>query len=92
MSRVIVSPNTLHQEIEGEAVLLHLESETYFSLDEIGTRIWQLLERHGDVERIAAEMLNEYDVEESQLREDIERMVRDLTEAGLVTVESGEPK
>jgi len=37
-------PDVLSQEVDGETVLLNLNSENYFGLDEIGTRIWQLLQ------------------------------------------------
>lgn len=92
MSRVTISPDTVHQELAGEAVLLHLGSETYFSLDEVGTRIWQLLERHTDMEAVVSQMLGEYQVEEAVLRADIGRIVRELTEAGLLRLEADEPR
>ena len=40
----VISDEVLSQEINGETVLLDLESESYFGLNEIGTRIWQVLE------------------------------------------------
>ena len=39
-----LSPDVLFQEVSGEMVLLDLNSEQYFGLDEIGARIWSLLE------------------------------------------------
>ena len=38
-----VSKDVLFQEVAGETVLLDLNSESYFGLDEVGTRIWTLL-------------------------------------------------
>ena len=35
------SPNVISQEVSGETVLLDLDSEHYFGLDSVGTRIWQ---------------------------------------------------
>ena len=43
-SRVRIPESVLFQELDGEAVLLHLESGVYFGLDPIGTRMWHLLE------------------------------------------------
>ena len=37
---VTLSPEVISQEVSGETVLLDLESENYFGLDEVGTRIW----------------------------------------------------
>jgi hypothetical protein len=43
-----ISPDVLSQEVHGETVLLDLAGETYFGLNEVGTRIWQLLKQdHG---------------------------------------------
>ena len=39
---ITLSPDVISQEVSGETVLLDLESENYFGLDAVGTRIWQL--------------------------------------------------
>ncbi|MBT6125779.1 MAG: PqqD family protein, partial [Halieaceae bacterium] len=41
---VTLSPDVISQEVSGETVLLDLNSEHYFGLDEVGTRIWQLID------------------------------------------------
>jgi hypothetical protein len=87
-SNVTISPEVLFQEVGGEAVLLDLASETYFGLDDIGTRIWQLLQEHGELMAIRDRMLQEYDVEAARLEEDLLRHIEQLAEAGLVTVEA----
>ena len=78
----------LFQELDGEAVLLNLESESYFGLDDVGTRIWQLLVEHAQLRRVYEQMQKEYDVEEDKLRTDILGLVTKLDEAGLITVEA----
>lgn len=88
--RVIPSSDVLFRELEGEAVMLDLGSERYYGLDEVGARIWQLLEEHHDVETVISEMLAEYDVEEEQLRSDLSVLIENLADAGLVTIEGGE--
>ncbi len=84
---VIPSPEVLVQELDGEAVLLNLESERYFGLDDVGTRVWQHLLEHRRLERVCEEMQKEFDVDESRLRADILQLVEELIEAGIVTVE-----
>jgi predicted transcriptional regulator len=84
---VTPSPEVLVQELDGEAVLLNLESERYFGLDDVGTRVWQHLLEHRRLERVCEEMQKEYDVDESRLREDVLQLVEALIEAGIVTVE-----
>ena len=83
---VIPSPDVLVQELDGEAVVLDLNSERYFGLDDVGTRIWQQLLEHGRLERVCEEMRKEYDVDESTLLADVVRLVEELIGAGIVTV------
>ena len=42
-SKVRVPEDVLVSELDGESVLLNLKSECYFGLDEVGTRLWELL-------------------------------------------------
>ena len=88
--RISVSADALFQELEGETVLLNLHNENYYGLDDVGTRVWQLLHEHGDVEPLIATMLTEYDVGEATLRQDVEALIAELLEAGLVTETPGQ--
>ena len=61
-----VSPDVISQEVSGETVLLDLESEHYFGLDEVGTRIWQLIKETGNLQSVFDTMLAEYAVSEQR--------------------------
>jgi hypothetical protein len=78
------SPDALYQLLAGEAVLLNVKSEQYFGLDEIGTRVWEVLVDDGKVETIVATLLAEYDVEEAVLRQDVDLLLADLVQAKLI--------
>lgn len=84
---ISVSPTVISQEVAGETVLLDLESECYFGLDAVGTRIWQLIGEHGDLRRIFSTLLEEYEVEEAQLLEDLKALITDARGRGLVTLQ-----
>ena len=83
-----ISSEVLTQEVGGETVILDLKSETYFGLDKVGTRIWQLLVEQEDIRTITATMMNEYDVEENQVEKDIQNLLVKLDEAGLINLNS----
>ena len=85
---ITLSPDVISQEVSGETVLLDLNSENYFGLDEIGTRIWQLIESSGNLQEIYDTMLSEYEVEADQLLEDMEQLVVDIEKAGLVSLQA----
>lgn len=86
--RVTPADEVLHQELAGETVLLHLKTEHYFGLDPVGTRIWQVLGETGSAEAVVARLLTEYDVDESRLRADVERLLGELIAGHLVKVEA----
>ena len=83
-----LSPDVISQEVSGETVLLDLESENYFGLDEIGTRIWQLIKDTGDLQAIYDTLLAEYEVEEARLQNDLEALLGEISALGLVTLET----
>ena len=83
-----ISPDVLTQEVSGETVLLELKSETYFGLDEVGTRIWQLLKKKGDVQFVLEHLLNEYDVDKETLQKDLNDLLRELESSGLIEMHS----
>lgn len=81
-----ILPDVLSQQVSGETVMLDLNSENYFGLDAVGTRIWQLLQEHSDLQKIYDTMLEEYDVSEKQLGTDMEKLITKLNEAGLIEI------
>lgn len=76
--------HVVFQQVEGEMILLDLNAEKYFSLDEVGARIWQLLGEHGDVEDVVRAMLAEFDVDAPTLRRDLDELLERLAAAGLL--------
>ena len=86
--RVAIPPDVLSRELDDEGVLLNLETERYYTLDDVGIRMWQLLAEHGDVETVVAQLLDEYDVEQATLRHDLADLIAGLVEADLMTVET----
>ena len=85
--RACPSDDVLFQEVGGEAVLLSLASESYFGLDPVGTRIWQLLGEDPSLQRTLELLQDEYDVDRPRLQADLLTLVEALAEAGLVRVE-----
>ena len=85
-SVVRITPDVLHQELGGETVLLNLANESYFGLDEVGTRVWQVLVETNSANDVIKRLVDEYEVTEDQLRADVEKLICELVAGGLVTV------
>ena len=85
--RVQFADTVFAQEVDGEMVLLDMNSENYFGLDEVGSSIWQAIEaENGVLERVLPILLDEYEVEEDVLKRDLLDFVEKLVESGLVQV------
>ena len=83
---ITISEEALSQEVNGETVILDLNSESYFGLDEVGTRIWQLLQEKKNLQAVFDTLLDEYDVEAEQLESDINRLIDDMMKNGLLQI------
>ena len=87
--RLEVPKDVLVRELEGESVLLNLDSETYFGLDEVGTRMWQVLTTSPSIAAAYDELLAEYDVTPEVLRQDVETLLSELLDHGLLKLKDG---
>ncbi len=83
---VTLCPDVLCQEVSGEMVLLELSGERYFGMNDVGTRIWQLLSESGSPRAVLDAMLEEFDVDRDQLAADLNAYLDELVEAGLARV------
>ena len=82
--RLRVSRDALYRDLRGEAVLLHVGTGRYFGLDEVGNRMWQLIQELGDLRAVEEKLLAEFDVEPAKLSADLDRFVEQLAERKLV--------
>ena len=85
---IALSPDVISQEVSGETVLLDLESENYFGLDEVGTRIWQLIKETNELQSIFDTLLEEYDVSEERLQLDVSTLLTEIEGLGLVALKA----
>ena len=85
-SRLVVPDEVLVQEMDGEIALLDLRSSNYFGLNETGAAIWNAVTRSASIQGAFDELLTEYDVEPTHLREELERLLEKLLTRGLLQV------
>src|SRR5258706_12638473 len=82
--RLSVPKDVLVNELGGEAVLLNLKSERYYGLDEVATRMWQVVTTAGSLDAARETLLAEYDVEDDKLQADMSTLVDKLVAEGLL--------
>ncbi|HNX81368.1 MAG TPA: PqqD family protein [Candidatus Omnitrophota bacterium] len=70
--------------VENEAVILNLDNGMYYSLNGIGTRIWQLLDEGKTETAILEVLLREYSARPETLKSDVEKLIGDLLAEKLI--------
>jgi hypothetical protein len=83
--------NVVSTEIdEEESVLLSLETQQYYSLNETGSRIWALLSDGHDTDDIASAVTEEWAIAHEEALEYVHSFLQELNEADLVEEMSGD--
>jgi hypothetical protein len=90
--RVSAAPDVMFRTVGDESVLLHLRSETYLGLDPVGTRMWSLLTASESIQTAYETLLAEYEVDDQQLRRDLEVFLGKLINNDLVQVSANETR
>ncbi|AFY57877.1 Coenzyme PQQ synthesis protein D (PqqD) [Rivularia sp. PCC 7116] len=84
--KILTAPNVLAQDLAGESVLLNIKTEQYFSLDDIGTRMWQTLIEKDSIQSAIDALQVEYQVEPELLQKDVKNLIEELLANELVEV------
>jgi hypothetical protein len=82
--RVAVPDGVLISHLQEESVILNLESERYFGLDDIGTRFLSVLTTSESLEAAYETLSSEYEVDPQVLRQDLLALVEKLVDQGLL--------
>ena len=82
--KLTISENTLSQELHGEVVILNIELESYYSLNTVGSKVWQLLTSTENVKGAIEQLLQIYLVDESTLHDDVTLLAEELLEEELL--------
>ncbi len=85
-SVVVVTRDQVSADLSGEAAILNLKSGIYYGLNEVGARIWSLVQEPKTVSEIRDTIVQEYDVEPEQCGTDLLSLLEELLSKGLIEV------
>ena len=90
---VVVADDLLASAFGAELVILNLKDGVYYGLEDVGARIWSLLQRPMTVGAIRDAIVAEFDVEPERCGRDLRSLLQDLASRGLIRVEGpdGDP-
>jgi len=81
-----IPPTAMLQKIAGETVILDLQSGNYFTLDEVGTRMLELLQELSEPDAVATALVREYDTDAGKIRTDLHELVKNLEKHSLLEI------
>jgi len=84
-----VPDEVLTAHLEGEAVLLHMETKDYFRLNATAAIVWKGLERGKDRAALLADLLAAFEVDEATAGAELDRLLGELATRRLVLPAGG---
>ena len=85
-STIVRSSDQVSTDLGGEAVILGIQSQEYFGLEDVGVRIWGIIREPKTVRDILDTLLNDYDVEPKRCESDLLAVFQEMAEEGLIEI------
>jgi hypothetical protein len=83
---IVVAEGVLASDFGAEQVILNLHDGVYYGLEDVGARIWKLLQRPTTVLAMRDSLVLEYDVDEGRCERDLRALIADLSARHLVEI------
>lgn len=90
-SSVVAARDQVSSDLGDEVAILDLKAGTYYGLDAVGARTWNLIQEPRTVEEVRDILVSEYEVEPDRCERDLVALLQRLADEGLVEVRDGTP-
>jgi coenzyme PQQ synthesis protein D (PqqD) len=77
-------PNVISEVLDGEAIMVNLETGAYYSLRGVGTQIWEAVTAGATCDEVTATLIAQYSGEPSAIRSAVEGLIDELAHEGLI--------
>jgi hypothetical protein len=81
-----ITADILVRQVAHEAILLHMPTSTYYSLNETSLVFWQAIEQQQSLHTALEKIIAEYDVDRAQVLDDLQILLQDLLNFGLISL------
>ena len=83
--QVEIRKDLVCQELDGEMVILNMQSGLYYGIDAVGSRIWQMLEEKVPPATMVDLLLEEYEIEADLCSQQVATFLSELEKNNLIT-------
>ncbi|MEM9219940.1 MAG: PqqD family protein [Cyanobacteria bacterium P01_F01_bin.150] len=87
---ICASPTQVSADLDGDLAILNFQTDVYHGLDQVGVRVWELLQAPTSFEQVRKTLLSEYDVDMETCDRDLKELLQKLATAGLLEVSQGQ--
>lgn len=84
---IVRSSDQVHGDLDGKVVLLSIENGEYYNMNEVGSRVWELLEKPITVGALIERLLTEFDVDRVKCEQEVTAFLRQLRQDRLLIIE-----
>ena len=89
-SVIHIAPGQVSSNLNGELIILNVNTGHYYGLSEVGAHVWQLIQQPQSVETLWQLLLRAYEVPPEQCRHDLLELLQNLHDKQLIRVEKNE--
>jgi len=84
LSFTVNRPKVIHEILDGELVMINLETGNYYTMDGVGADIWAMVEAGQSVGRIISALAGRYQTLPEQMQQEINEFIAELEDEGLI--------
>ncbi|RPH64527.1 MAG: PqqD family protein [Acidobacteria bacterium] len=84
---ISAASDVLVSEFGEELVILNLRDGVYYGLEDVGSRIWSLLQEPVTISMLRDALVEEFDVDPARSERDVRALLEELAAHGLVEIQ-----
>jgi hypothetical protein len=84
MAKYKRNQDNISSKIQNEIIMVNVQQGTYFALNPVGTRIWELIKSPQSIDAICERLLAEYDIEPENCRAEVEAFIQQCVQLKVV--------
>ena len=80
------SDNFVFNEVDGELVMMNIETGAYASMNETGKSIWTMLDEPKTIDSVIITLMEEYEIDRAACEADVLPFIENLAKAEILNV------